>query len=49
MDHTVWEGTELCGYPVMTFSRGMLVYENGQFLGKAGYGKYLKRAPYSRK
>ena len=49
VDHTVWEGTELCGCPVMTFSRGMLVYENGQFLGKAGYGKYLKRAPYSRK
>lgn len=46
IDHTVWEGTELHGYPVMTFSRGTLVYQDGQFLGKPGYGRYIKRAPY---
>ena len=43
-DHTIWEGIKLKGYPVMTFSRGRLVYENGKFLGEAGWGKFVKRA-----
>lgn len=43
-DHTIWEGKKLKGYPVMTFSRGMLVYNNGEFLGKKGWGKMLKRS-----
>lgn len=42
-DHTVWEGTQLHGYPVMTFSRGRLVYENGEFKGEPGWGKFIKR------
>lgn len=48
IDHTVWEGTTLHGYPVMTYIRGMLVCDNGKFVGKAGCGKYLKRAPYAK-
>jgi dihydropyrimidinase len=47
-DFTVWEGLKLKGYPVMTFSRGTLVYDNGEFVGKPGYGKYVKRAPYKK-
>ena len=47
-DHTVWEGTELTGYPVQTYVRGTLVYDNGEFLGKAGFGKYIARKPYKR-
>jgi dihydropyrimidinase len=42
-DHTIWEGTEFKGYPEMTFSRGRLVYKDGEFLGEAGYGKFIKR------
>jgi dihydropyrimidinase len=42
-DHTIWEGTKLHGYPEMTFSRGRMVYKDGKFLGKAGYGKFVKR------
>ena len=42
-DHTIWEGTELKGYPQMTFSRGRLVYKDGEFLGEAGYGQFIKR------
>jgi len=42
-DHTIWEGTDLTGYPEMTFSRGKLVFNNGEFLGEAGYGKFIKR------
>ncbi|MDR1893969.1 MAG: dihydropyrimidinase [Spirochaetales bacterium] len=46
-DYTIWEGTQLKGYPVRTYSRGSLVYKDGEFLGQKGYGKYLKRNPRS--
>lgn len=42
-DHTIWEGKKLHGYPVMTFSRGRLVYKDGEFVGKPGWGKFVKR------
>lgn len=44
-DHTIWEGVALHGYPVKTFSRGRLVYEDGKFVGEPGWGTFLKRAP----
>lgn len=44
-DHTIWEGVSLHGYPVKTFSRGKLVYDNGEFVGEAGWGKFVKRVP----
>lgn len=43
-DHTIWEGVSLHGYPVQTYSRGRLVYDNGAFVGEAGWGSYVKRA-----
>jgi dihydropyrimidinase len=46
-DHTIWEGKELHGYPVKTFLRGNLVYDHGEFVGKPGMGKYVKRVPRS--
>ncbi|MDF2609807.1 MAG: D-hydantoinase [Lachnospiraceae bacterium] len=42
-DHTIWEGKKLHGYPVQTFVRGRLVYDNGDFVGEPGYGQYVKR------
>ncbi|SMP67188.1 dihydropyrimidinase [Anoxynatronum buryatiense] len=45
VDYTIWEGVELKGYPVMTFSRGKLVYDNGQFVGEKGWGEFVKRTP----
>lgn len=42
-DHTIWEGLELHGYPVQTYSRGRLVYDNGEFVGERGWGKLIKR------
>jgi dihydropyrimidinase len=45
VDHTIWEGKALHGYPVYTFVRGKLVYDNGEFVGKPGYGQFVKRAP----
>ena len=44
-DHTIWEGKELHGYPVQTYLRGQLVYDNGDFVGQPGMGKYVKRVP----
>lgn len=44
-DHTIWEGKELHGYPVQTYLRGQLVYDNGDFVGKPGMGKFVKRIP----
>ncbi|MEG1930490.1 MAG: dihydropyrimidinase [Anaerovorax sp.] len=44
-DHTIWEGAKLKGYPVATYSRGTLVYKDGQFLGTKGAGKFVKCKP----
>jgi len=43
-DHTIWEGKTLHGYPVQTYVRGNLVYDNGEFVGKPGFGQFVKRA-----
>jgi dihydropyrimidinase len=42
VDYTIWEGVEINGYPLMTFSRGKLVYKKGQFVGESGWGKFVK-------
>lgn len=41
-DYTIWEGVKLKGYPVMTYSRGRLVYKDGEFVGKRGAGEFIK-------
>lgn len=43
-DHTIWEGKELHGYPVQTYLRGNLIYDNEEFVGKAGMGQFVKRS-----
>jgi len=42
IDYTIWEGTQLKGYPVRTYARGSLIYKDGEFLGKAGTGRFLR-------
>lgn len=42
-DHTIWEGKKLHGYPVKTYVRGNLVYDDGEFVGKPGTGQFIKR------
>lgn len=42
-DYTVYEGWDLTGYPVTTIARGKVIVDNGQFLGKAGDGKFVRR------
>ena len=41
-DHTIWEGVTVHGYPVQTYCRGRLVYDNGEFVGERGYGKFVR-------
>ncbi|NLP30020.1 MAG: dihydropyrimidinase [Clostridiales bacterium] len=48
-DHTIWEGVEVQGYPIATYSRGALVYKDGEFLGKKGAGKFIKCKPINHK
>lgn len=42
-DHTVWEGKKFSGYPVQTYLRGNLIYDDGEFVGRPGMGKFVKR------
>ncbi|HEX2955158.1 MAG TPA: dihydropyrimidinase [Bacillota bacterium] len=42
VDYTIWEGMELQGYPVMTISRGRVVYEDGRFTGEPGWGEFVR-------
>jgi len=44
LDHSIYEGIEVTGYPVITISRGEVVAENGQVLGRPGRGQYLHRS-----
>lgn len=41
-DHTIWEGVTFCGYPVKTYLRERLIYDNGTFTGKPSVEKYVK-------
>ena len=41
-DHTIWEGITVHGYPIQTYSRGKLVYDNGEIVGEKGWGKFVK-------
>ena len=43
LDYTIYEGFSLNGYPVQTYSRGKMVYKDGEFVGTSGWGRYLKR------
>ncbi|MEY8000824.1 dihydropyrimidinase [Clostridium sp. Mt-5] len=43
VDYTMYEGFKVKGYPVLTMVRGEIIARNGQFVGKKGYGKFIKR------
>ncbi len=42
VDYTIWENCEMTGYPVMTFSRGKLVFKDGSFTGEPGWGRFVR-------
>lgn len=42
-DYNLYEGWELKGYPEKVFLRGKLIVDGGEWKGKRGDGKFLKR------
>jgi dihydropyrimidinase len=43
VDWTLYNGLEVTGWPAVTISRGEVIVENGQFLGRPGRGRFIKR------
>jgi len=46
-DYNLYEGWKLKGYPIQVFSRGELIIDRGNWLGKPGRGKFLHRKPFN--
>jgi dihydropyrimidinase len=42
VDHTPYEGVQVRGWPVMTISRGEIVYADGEVNSTAGRGRFLR-------
>jgi dihydropyrimidinase len=42
VDYTPYEGTEVRGWPIMTISRGEIVYAEGEVNSRAGRGQFLR-------
>lgn len=47
VDYSAYEGTRVRGYAETVISRGKIICRNGEFLGKPGAGRFLKRNKYS--
>jgi dihydropyrimidinase len=45
VDYTPYEGRKIKGYPVVTLSRGKVVWEGGVFKGVPGSGRFIARTP----
>ncbi|RYV51743.1 dihydropyrimidinase [Pengzhenrongella frigida] len=43
MDYSAWEGYEIDGHVDTVLSRGEVVVDGGQFHGRAGHGRYIRR------
>jgi dihydropyrimidinase len=43
IDHSPWEGFEVDGHVDTVLSRGSVVIDEGQYLGRKGHGRFLKR------
>ena len=43
MDYSAWEGYEIDGHVDTVLSRGQVIVDRGEFLGRAGYGNFVKR------
>lgn len=47
-DYSLYEGKEVRGLPSTVLSRGEVIVEDGQFIGSAGRGRFIKRKRYDR-
>ena len=43
MDHSAYEGTVIDGKVDTVVSRGVVVIESDQYVGRKGHGRYLRR------
>lgn len=41
-DFTPYEGWKMKGWPIMTISKGEVIVEDGQIIGKPGHGKHIR-------
>ena len=46
VDFNTYEGMDYIGKPTKVYLRGSLVFDNGEFLGKEGQGKFIKGKPF---
>lgn len=49
LDYSVYEDITVIGYPTVTISKGKVVQENGQFTGKKGAGRFIRRSPVTQR
>src|ERR1700758_4374038 len=47
VDYSMFEGVEVTGMPDVVLSRGRVVVEGNQFLGRVGAGEFVKRSTYT--
>ncbi|XP_026150017.1 dihydropyrimidinase isoform X2 [Mastacembelus armatus] len=47
VDYNIFEGMECHGVPVITISRGKVVYEEGRLNVSPGHGRFIHRTPFS--
>ncbi len=47
VDYSLYEGWRVKGSPKKVFSRGRLIVDGDQFLGRAGGGSFIRRGTYS--
>jgi dihydropyrimidinase len=47
VDYSMFEGIEVTGMPDAVLSRGQVIVEGNQFLGRAGAGEFVRRSTYS--
>jgi dihydropyrimidinase len=47
VDYSMFEGIQVTGMPDVVLSRGRVVVEGDNFLGRAGQGEFLRRSTYS--
>ena len=47
VDYSMFEGIQVTGMPDVVLSRGRVIVEGDNFLGRAGQGEFLKRSTYA--
>jgi dihydropyrimidinase len=45
VDYSPYEGREVTGVTETVISRGRIIIDHGQFVGRTGTGSFLKRTP----